>query len=133
MGIHAMTTFVLPMTLPSVANIREHWANKARRTKAQRCAIKLSMPARKLARERNWLLLNGQLVVTLTRISPRALDDDNLASAFKGVRDEVAAQLGIDDRDARVAWHYQQEKGTQAMRVCLACVSTYGNTMDVPF
>jgi len=37
--------------------------------------------------------------VTLTRFGPRALDDDNLAFAFKSVRDEVAAFLKVNDGD----------------------------------
>jgi hypothetical protein len=51
--------------------------------------------------------------VVLTRITPsaRGLDDDNLGSSFKAIRDEVAAWLGIDDRDPRVRWRCEQEKG----------------------
>ena len=38
--------------------------------------------------------------VTLTRVAPSSgLDDDNLAGALKGVRDEVAKWLRVDDRD----------------------------------
>lgn len=48
--------------------------------------------------------------VTLTRIAPRALDDDNLAYAFKGVRDSIAKCLGVDDRDPRVSWDYAQSR-----------------------
>jgi hypothetical protein len=60
--------------------------------------------------------------VTLVRITPssRGLDDDNLASAFKAIRDEVAKWLGVDDRDPRVSWKYAQEKGppkTNAVRI----------------
>ena len=51
------------------------------------------------------------IAVSMTRIAPRALDDDNLQTAFKSVRDGVADALGIDDRDPRVAWRYAQEKG----------------------
>ena len=119
-----MSTFTLPMALPSVANLREHWTAKAKRTKAQRSAVLLAMPTRKLARERNWLAINGKVVVSLTRISPRELDDDNLASAFKGIRDQVAAQLGLDDRDKRVAWVYAQERGKQSVRIEVQCVPT---------
>jgi hypothetical protein len=52
------------------------------------------------------------VTVTLTRVAPRQLDaEDNLTAALKAVRDEVAAQLGVDDRDARVTWRYGQERG----------------------
>ena len=50
--------------------------------------------------------------VTMTRIGPRALDDDNLAYACKAARDRVAKWLGVDDGDTkRVTWSYAQEKG----------------------
>ncbi len=110
-------TFEIPMTLPSGANIHAHWRERQRRIKAQRSAVMLALPTRKLATARNWLTLLGKVVVTLTRISPRPLDDDNNVGAFKGVRDQVAAQLGIDDRDQRIAWVYRQERGKQAIRI----------------
>lgn len=63
------------------------------------------------------------LVVELTRISFGKLDDDNLRQALKGVRDEIAWQLGVNDRDPIVRWDYEhpgQEhgpKGYAAVRV----------------
>ena len=51
------------------------------------------------------------LTITLTRIGPRTLDDDNLAGGFKHVRDGVADWLGIDDGDKRLTWRYEQRKG----------------------
>lgn len=59
------------------------------------------------------------LLVTLTRIAPSSgLDDDNLASALKSVRDQVAAWLGVDDklRDI-VRYEYEQERGPWAVRI----------------
>lgn len=56
----------------------------------------------------------GPLVVRLTRISPGRLDDDNVRQALKAMRDQVARELGIDDRDPLVKWDYEspgQEKG----------------------
>jgi hypothetical protein len=49
--------------------------------------------------------------VTLTRIAPRAFDDDNLAASFKAVRDGVADALGVKDNDSRVRWVYAQRRG----------------------
>ncbi len=124
-----MTT--IPIALPSAANMRTHWRERQRRIKGQRAAVMLKLPVSALARERNWLELNGRIIVTLTRISPRKLDDDNLAFAFKGIRDQVAQQLGIDDGDSCVGWHYQQERPDdsgerastkQAIRITLALV-----------
>lgn len=94
-----MTTTLLPVRVESVANLREHWTARAKRTKAQRkaaCIVPLhSLPC----------------VVTLTRIAPRALDDDNCIGGFKALRDGIAARLGVDDADPRVTWRYAQRKG----------------------
>jgi hypothetical protein len=51
--------------------------------------------------------------VLLTRVGPtNGLDDDNLASALKAVRDEVAKWLGVDDRDRlKVRYRYAQRRG----------------------
>lgn len=108
----------LGMPLPSAANLREHKFARARRVKRQRAAgyaLTLSATTRE---ERAALLVDG-VVVTLTRQSPRALDDDNLASAFKAVRDGVADALDIDDRDPRVAWRTVQVRGPVAVRIRL--------------
>ena len=106
-------TVTFTEVVPSVANLREHWSAKAKRAKRHR--------------RRAWLELRalghgcefvGPLVVTLTRISPRALDGDNLQSAFKASRDGVADWLGTDDADSRVTWAYAQERAkTQAVRI----------------
>jgi hypothetical protein len=48
------------------------------------------------------------LVITIIRVGKAMLDDDNLSSSFKGVRDAIAKSFGIDDRDPRVKWEYGQ-------------------------
>lgn len=58
--------------------------------------------------------------VRLTRVSPSAkgLDSDNLAASFKGVQDELAEWLGVDDGDReQVRWSYAQERGPWALKV----------------
>lgn len=91
----------IPLRLQSAANLREHWATKARRVKAERRAVAMFLrgPPPPLP-----------VVVTLTRIAPRALDGDNLQSAFKGVRDEVAKWLGFSDNNAGIEWRYGQRR-----------------------
>jgi hypothetical protein len=52
--------------------------------------------------------------ITLTRISPCELDDDNLGTAFKRIRDGICEALGFRDdknREGYLQWHYAQEKG----------------------
>lgn len=48
--------------------------------------------------------------VRMTRLSPSSLDDDNLGSAFKRVRDRLAQWLGVDDRASAVAFCVAQER-----------------------
>lgn len=55
-------------------------------------------------------------VVTLVRTRvPRSkgLDDDNLRGALKAVRDEVALCIGVDDKDKRVRWDYDEAPGPE--------------------
>jgi len=60
--------------------------------------------------------LNPPLFITLTRVSPRSLDTDNLAYAFKSARDGVADAVWPDipqykrDNHDGVEWGYNQKK-----------------------
>ena len=101
-----ITTVELPMVLPSNANLREHWAQRAKRTRSQRDIVKLTCTA--LFRAEG---VKAPCTVRLIRISPRPLDGDNLVSSFKAVQDGVADALGVDDRDIRVQWSYNQQRG----------------------
>lgn len=120
-------TFSIPIRTVSESNARQHWAQKAKRAKAQRQAVTLcaraaghkECPCGKCVQ---WLetmaVTRGgthfeapRMWVTLTRIAPRELDTDNLSRSFKAIRDQVAAHLGIDDRSKDVAWCYAQQKG----------------------
>lgn len=56
-------------------------------------------------------------IVRLVRVAPRQLDDDNAAAATKSVRDGVAAALAVNDRDPRVVWLVDQERGQACVRV----------------
>lgn len=94
----------VPIKLQSTANLREHWAAKHRRTAPQQKAAALL--SKSLVRQ-----LRPALTVTLTRVSPRELDDDNLRGALKAVRDGVASALRLDDRCPLVAWAYAQRRG----------------------
>lgn len=89
----------LPLRIESVANQRMHWGDKARQTRVHRMAA-IAVPAHPVP-----------CVVTLVRVAPRALDDDNLRSAFKALRDGIADRLGVKDNDPRVRWEYDQARG----------------------
>ena len=101
----------LPIKTVPESNRREHWAQKHRRTSAQR------MIAYNILRAE----INAAKVkcseITLTRIAPRELDDDNLATSFKAVRDGVADWLcgkykKGNDRIPGLQWKYSQRRGT---------------------
>ena len=100
-------TFTIDGHLPSRANQRGHWRKWAGVWKAQRTAAFEHTVTALMTHEAHEL----PLVVTLTRVSARYLDDDNLATAFKSTRDGIADALGLDDRDPRIRWEYAQEKG----------------------
>lgn len=102
----------LPLRLVSLTNQREHWASKMRRARAQRGLTAASMAPPACVRA------SSTFVVTLARIAPCALDDDNLRAAAKSVRDGVADWLGIDDGDERIEWRYAQERGKPKEYAC---------------
>ena len=92
--------------LKSAANLREHWAVRSKRVRAEREA------AHVVVRAAGGRGIKLPAKVTITRIAPRELDDDNLQAAAKGIRDGVADGLGLaGDRHPGLTWIYKQEKG----------------------
>jgi len=87
-------------------NDREHPMVRHRRVKNEKAAVAWRLT------EFNNRKPALPCVCTLTRFAPsNGLDDDNLAGALKGVRDAVAAWLGVDDRDrVRVRYVYEQQR-----------------------
>ena len=114
--------YQLPIETVSESNQSEHWAKKHARHKLQRLKIGIF-----------WHSIGSitlPCTIRLTRISPRLLDDDNLVSAFKHIRDCIADNIfpeatlgkrkrtdihctlyGRADADHRIKWEYAQEKG----------------------
>lgn len=90
---------ILPLRLVSVSNIREHYMARARRAKAHRRAAIAVRP------------IPLPADVTITRIAPRPLDTDNLASACKALRDGIADRFGVADNHPDLTWHYAQRRG----------------------
>jgi hypothetical protein len=97
-----MISVRVPQLVPASLNSREHWRAKAARVKRERAMVRLVLTSQ------NPPAL--PVVVTLTRCSPGVLDSDNAVGAMKAVRDEVAAWLGIDDRDPRATWRVTQRR-----------------------
>ncbi len=103
-----MIDLKLPLKTISESNTRGHWAKRAARVKGHRFATKLAVRP----------LVDGLRMpdgicrdITLTRVAPRKLDDDNLRGCLKAVRDGVADALDVDDGDERISWRYEQERG----------------------
>lgn len=96
----------IPFRLSSPGNgSQKDWRTKAKQRATQRRVVAAVL------RERQ-PLPSTPVVVTLTRVGPRPLDDDNLAASFKSVRDEVASALGCGDslKDP-IKWVYEQRRG----------------------
>lgn len=96
-----LATFVIPGDVPSTPNLREHWAQKAKRAKAVR--LRAMVLGRQFRQD-----IPALLVIELVRTGARALDSDNLQGAMKAHRDGVAAVLRIDDASPLVRWEYGQ-------------------------
>jgi len=110
---------LLPLRLVSEANMRGAWQVSSGRKKQHRSVTAMSL--RTLAADFQWDN-RTPLRITITRIAPAQLDDDNLAGACKATRDGVADWLGVDDRDRRIEWRTAQERGP---------VKTYGVRIEI--
>lgn len=97
-----MLTVRIPLRTINPLNKREHWSARARRVRNERIETAVALHP----------FCQGPLpvVVNLTREAVRPMDTDGLAASFKGVRDEVAKWLGVDDADPQVEWRYAQRK-----------------------
>jgi hypothetical protein len=101
------STIAIPLKLGAALNARVHWSARAKRNKTERAIVRAA-----LAHRQDLRCTLPPTTCTLTRIAPRALDDDNLAGAFKSIRDEVAYFWGVDDGPkGPISWHYTQRKG----------------------
>lgn len=96
------------MRTVSENNLREHWAAKARRVKAQREGVFWWLHAARVNLKAAGF--KGKILVKLTRVSLMKLDGDNLQGALKACRDGVADALGMDDGDERITWRYRQRE-----------------------
>lgn len=124
-----MIVWTIPLKTVSEANCSEHWSKKSKRHRQQQFFIRSLF-----SHEASEIKLPCS--VKLIRISPRLLDDDNLRSAFKWIRDEISECLipekvkayvtkkgnlalikGRADSDPRITWLYGQEKGRMGIRV----------------
>ena len=108
-------TTTIDVQLGRGQNMREHYRVRAKRVKAEREATFRALTSYYA----DGYVMPDVLIenetqgarITLHRPWARVpLDSDNLSGAFKGVRDEVASFLGVDDRSERLHWIYTQSK-----------------------
>jgi hypothetical protein len=90
----------------SESNRRGHWRKHSDRTKNQRMVARSCTERIKV----NFMPVALPAHFELTRIAPRALDDDNLRGALKAIRDGIADAMGCKDNDPRISFSYGQER-----------------------
>ncbi len=82
-------------------NWRTTWGHRAAIADRVRIAVRGSVPDRPEF---------PRYFVLIVRVGPATLDGDNLISACKAARDEIAAWLGLDDADPHIFWSYDQRR-----------------------
>ena len=89
-------------SIRSLNTLSEHWGSRQTRRARERRVIAKALEGRKLP--------PLPVRVTFTRLAFRYLDSDNLAIAFKTIRDGLADVYGVGDspRDP-IDWAYSQE------------------------
>ncbi|GLQ96452.1 hypothetical protein [Dyella mobilis] len=110
--IARVITLELPIRTGAGLNDRLHWAARAAKVKLQRQQVGLVVKSKRP--------LPFPAVITLTRLSPGTLDDDNLLGALKAIRDGVADAFQLPDNHCGLTWCYGQEKykrGAYAVRI----------------
>jgi hypothetical protein len=105
--------FHIPIKLPSLSNCRMHWRRMASLKKQQRLATRVCL----ICAMSDHQLPEPPLLVTITRVGPQRLDDDNLSGACKYVRDQIATAVGIDDGSELYTWKYEQRIGAYGVDV----------------
>lgn len=62
----------------------------------------------------------------LVRVAAKMLDDDNVVTSFKSIRDGIAEAFGFDDGSGVCNWKYDQAKGKESLvRAELYCTSCW--------
>ena len=114
----------VPVKLVSSANLREHYRVRAARVKEERMMVAEAFSDEKAQQFASaWHGANGvQFTIHMIRVAPRPIKDtfENLPIAFKGIKDEIAKQLGIDDGDEAAAqWSCGQSKGAYGLDISI--------------
>lgn len=100
----------IPIRTSSWNNTRGHWRTTEKRKNTEKQAVWWALYPYADRRAHGIRL---PVVVTITRLAPGLLDDDNLPSATKYMRDEIARWYGVSDAPSSpITWVYHQRKTT---------------------
>src|SRR5262249_26227071 len=114
-------TLALPVTVVSEMNRRDHWAVRNRRFDKQANALVKAITALAWYSNKEGYVwpFGFPLVVTFTRLHNcgQEMDDDNIRSAFKAIRDAVAEWAGLPDNDKGFEWLYEDREGKPGVLV----------------
>jgi hypothetical protein len=117
----------IPVVTVSESNVRDRGRHgkpgslrKSQRVKSNRTVSGYTMRAQ-IGRSLDVWPAGVPLVVTLTRVGGRKMDDDNLSAALKAVRDGVADWLGVDDGSPLLTWDYRQEPDPKNRSQAVRC------------
>jgi len=122
-------TAVLPIRTVSESNSSEHWATRGKRHTAQQFVVKCAMMH---------VEITLPCSITITRLAPRKLDDDNLRGSLKWIRDEISDVImkerrvfnrngtvvklkGRNDSNPKIQWIYEQQSSKEyAVKIMIA-------------
>ena len=103
---------------------RQRFAMRGK-AKRHRTGTHLAVKAKLPGPVRAQLLRDSErLVLTLTRLGPGMLDDDNLAAGFKAVRVGDAVALKVNDRHPTLRWVYAQQRTAPKVYGCKVLFET---------
>jgi len=112
--------FLPHLSVVSESNICQHWTKKRKRRIVQDQIIRWEW---KIANFHHNIIVNQPYTIVFTRLSRRRMDDDNLVSAFKAIRDTIADLLipgkakGVADGDKRLKFIYNQHPGPKGIKI----------------
>lgn len=108
----------IPIRVIGESNARKHWRQRHERAAKQRVDTALVLASEGWPRQK-------PRAVHFVRHAPRKLDaGDNLAGAFKAIRDELFTHLGCNDGDPEIQFTYDQVQTTD---------QSYSITLKVTF
>jgi len=99
----------IPVVTMSEMNVFGHWSVRYKRFKEQKARILAKWQEEKIK-------ISTPCHVLMIRVSPRAMDDDNLRGALKACRDIIAdiiipnKSAGHADSSPLIVWEYHQER-----------------------